>query len=54
MGSLKIYRREKGRTVKISEGRKGMPIFLDATERLSICQINNKPYVSKVPYFLVQ
>ena len=43
MASIKIFRREKGGMVKISGAGRGMPMFLDATERLSICNINNKP-----------
>ena len=51
LGVLKFFEGKRG-GVKISEGRRGgCYFFLDAIERLSICNIIENHCTSEVPYF---
>ena len=52
-GVFKIFWREKGGVVKISEGRKGGgQFFLDAIERLNICDFIDKPLLTLLEFLI--
>ena len=52
-GFIKIFWREKGGMVKISEGRKGGgQFFLDAVERLNICDFIDKPLLTLLKFLI--
>ena len=49
-----MFWREKGDGKNFWGQERGILIFLDAIEILSICNIIENQYTSEVPYFLVQ